>query len=72
MIILFLIVSQVLSILFLIVSVRRLYAYIRIYKFDESIYHHLFGLMHVSHIVLFYIFAVGFSLGIGIYSILIL
>lgn len=72
MIILFLIISQAISVLFLIITIKRLYAYIKIYKFDESIYHHLFGFIHIKHIVWFYAFAIIFSLSATIYSILIL
>lgn len=72
MIILFLGVSQAISILFLGYSIKKLYAYINVYRFDESIYHHLFGFIRIKHLVRLYVFSTFAILFTAVYTILIL
>ncbi len=45
---------QVISLLMLVISLKRLYAYIRLYRFDESIYTLLFGFLHLRYFIVFY------------------
>ena len=72
MIILFLCISQAISILFFAYSIKKLYAYINVYRFDESIYHHLFGFIRIKHLVRLYAFSV-FSIALtAVYTVLIL
>lgn len=58
MISLLLITVQAASVIFFIVTVKGLYAYINKYRFDESLYHFLFGFVHMKHLVYMYAFFV--------------
>lgn len=50
---------QLISLFFVMVSVKRLYAYIHLYRFDESVYTLLFGFLHLRYFVLLYIVMVA-------------
>jgi hypothetical protein len=47
------------SLLFMVIAVSRLYKYTRRYKLKENRHTLLFGVISVDHIVLFYIATVG-------------
>lgn len=50
---------QVISLAVALLSVRRLYAYINRYRFNESVYTLLFGFVHLRYFVLLYLAAVA-------------
>jgi len=54
-----LIVVQIVSILFCMATVKRLYDYISEYRFGESVYTLLFGFVHLRYFVYLYIFTVA-------------
>lgn len=61
----FFILLQVVSIGFAMLSIWRLYHYIKRYKFDESKYTLLFGFVHLHWIVALYLVLVMLSLPIS-------
>ena len=48
--------ASLVSLVFCAVAVKRLYAYITRYRFDESVYTLLFGFVHLHYFVWGYIF----------------
>lgn len=46
---------QFVSLLMMALSIKRLYAYIRLYRFDESVYTLLFGFLHLRYFVALYV-----------------
>jgi hypothetical protein len=46
------------------VALRRLYAYIRRYRFDESSYTLLFGIVHLRYFAAWYIVMVSLAAGL--------
>ena len=57
----FLFSVQVLSALIAVWTVRRLYGYIRLYRFDESVYTLLFGFLHLKYFVALYVATIFFA-----------
>ena len=55
----FLFAVQFISLFVVFVSVKRLYAYIHLYRFDESVYTLLFGFLHLRYFVVLYIVTVA-------------
>lgn len=51
----FLFCVQLISLLFVGMSIKRLYAYIQLYRFDESVYTLMFGFLHLRYFVALYI-----------------
>lgn len=52
----FFIIQHLISIAVAAISLKRLYTYIRRYRFDESKYTLLFGFVHLRLVVAFYLF----------------
>lgn len=49
------------SVALAVVALRRLYAYIRRYRFDESTYTLLFGIVHLRYFAAWYIVMIGLA-----------
>jgi len=61
-----LILLQIVSLALCAVTVRRLYAYINKYRFDESVYTLLLRFVRLRYIVSAYIFMITLSAAIGV------
>jgi hypothetical protein len=48
------------------VAIRQLYAYINRYRFDESVYTLLFGMIRLRYFVSFYVFLIATSALMGL------
>lgn len=64
MILSLLFVVQLGSVALAFVALRRLYAYIRRYRFDESTYTLLFGIVHLRYFAAWYILMIGLAAGL--------
>lgn len=64
---LFLALVQGFSLLLCGVTVKRLYAYIRRYKFDESVYTLLFGFLHLRYFIFAYVFMTFLATASGLF-----
>jgi hypothetical protein len=64
MILSLLFVVQLGSVALAFVALRRLYAYIHRYRFDESSYTLLFGIVHLRYFAAWYILMIGLAAGL--------
>lgn len=64
MILSLLFVVQLGSVALAFVALRRLYAYIRRYRFDESTYTLLFGIVHLRYFAAWYVLMIGLAAGL--------
>lgn len=60
-----LIVVEIVSALVCFFGVRRLYKYIRRYRFPETVYSLLFGFMHLHYFVFAYLVTTGLAVATG-------
>lgn len=60
------ILLHILSIAFVVVSIKRLHTYIDRFHFDESKYTLLFGFIHINLIVIFYFFMMMGWIGLSL------
>ena len=57
---------QIASLVLCAITIKRLYAYINKYTFDESVYTLLFGFVRLRYIVSIFIFMVTLNAAVGV------
>ena len=63
---LLLILLEIISVVFCALAIRRLYIYINRYRFNESVYTLLFGVLRLRYFVWIYIFTVSLFVIMGL------
>ncbi len=61
-----LLLAEIVSILVCLFGIKRLYKYIRRYRFPENVYTLLFGFLHLHYFVLGYLLCMGLATVTGI------